>query len=87
MSSYTRITIYLKNKIPTHCIINNKVCQFEDIGHTGEHEDGIEYYAENGKWGVFYYTNDRNATWIQKFVGGYVESYIPTKKSLTIIDT
>jgi hypothetical protein len=79
--TYTRITVYITDKIPTHCIIGKKVCQFHQ-SDGGEHDD--EYYCEDGEWGVFTYTNGHD-TWVQRLIGGTWESYKPTHKTLTIV--
>lgn len=80
MTSYTRITVHLTNKIPTHAIINKKQYEFEST------DEDDEYYAEDGKWGIFYYTNNVRQPFVQRFEKGTWVSYKPTEKSITIVE-
>lgn len=73
---YPFITVILTDTIPITCIIGKKDVQFQQT----DIED--EYYCEDGKWGVFYYTDGR-PVWVQELKT--YDSYHPTHKTLTIV--
>ena len=80
---FLKITIYVNNTIPIHCKISDTYYPFNKTGDRCDDVD--EYYAEAGIWGVFYYPNNENDTWVQRRKRGAWTAYKPTHKTLTIV--
>lgn len=68
------ITIAMKDKVPQYVLINGKKCMFEQT------DLEIEYYAEDGKWGVFYNFDDEpEEICVQRLNTRAMRSYKPRK--------